>query len=60
MVIVSTLLMTIDCHIFTIVLGIVASSIDFLVVHWEAAKIEVMTMDNGSSITEVSLCISPS
>lgn len=36
-------------------LCIVVASADFLVVHWESAKLMVMTMDNGSSITEAQL-----
>jgi phosphatidylglycerophosphate synthase len=36
---------------FELVCLLIASA-DFLVVHWESAKIMVMTMDNGSSITE--------
>jgi len=35
--------------------GLVDASLSFVVVHWESAKILVMKLDNGSSITECQL-----
>jgi len=35
--------------------GLVDASLSFVVVHWESAKILVMRLDNGSSITECQL-----
>eukprot|EP01105_Mastigella_eilhardi_P024915 TRINITY_DN6605_c0_g1_i1.p1 TRINITY_DN6605_c0_g1~~TRINITY_DN6605_c0_g1_i1.p1 ORF type:complete len:371 (+),score=98.23 TRINITY_DN6605_c0_g1_i1:98-1114(+) len=50
-----TLVFAFDCKVWVVVVALNMVALDFVIVHWEAAKIKVMVMDNGTSITEAQL-----